>query len=118
MSPSSKPPEKTPPAGTLTVNGLAVDHGVLSIQLGFSAPGRASENVSMHTKKGRRRVCAIENKPVSLAATLRCQLSEAAKRRFADGPLRLRVTLGFAPQTGGAAAVITRAVTARKGSGS
>ena len=112
------PPPKTPPPGSLTVNGFAVDHGVLSAQLGFSAPGRVSENVSMHTKKGRRRVCSVQNKPVSLAATLRCQLSGAAKRRLADGPLRLRVTLGFAPQTGGAAAVVTRTITARKGSGS
>jgi hypothetical protein len=114
---SHPPPPKTPAAGSLTVNGFAVDHGVLSTQLGFSAPGRVSENVSMHTKKGRRRVCSVENKPVSLAATLRCQLSGAAKRRLADGPLHLRVTLGFAPQTGGAAAVVTRRFTARKGSG-
>lgn len=114
---SPPPPPKTPPAGSLTVNGFAVDHGVLSTQLGFSAPGRVSENVSMHTKKGRRRVCSVQSKPVSLAATLRCQLSDAAKRRLSDGPLRLRVTLGFAPQTGGTAAVVTRRFTARKGSG-
>jgi hypothetical protein len=114
---SPPPPPKTPPPGSLTVNGFAVDHGVLSAQLGFSAPGRVSENVSMHTKKGRRRVCSIQNKPVSLAATLRCQLSVAAKRRLSDGPLRLRITLGFAPQTGGAAAVVSRTFTAPKGSG-
>jgi hypothetical protein len=99
------------------VNGLAVSHGVLTTELGFSAPGRVGENVSMHTKKGRRRVCSIQNKPVTLTATLRCRLSKVAKRRLDEGDLRLRVTLGFAPQTGGAVAVVSRTITARKGSG-
>jgi hypothetical protein len=111
------PPAKTPPPGSLTVNGFTVDRGVLTTRLGFSAPGRVGENVSMQTKKGRRRVCSIQNKPVTLAATLRCQLSKAAKRRLSEGDLRLRVTLGFAPQTGGAVAIVSRAITARKGSG-
>ena len=111
------PPAKTPPPGSLTVNGFTVDRGVLTTRLGFSAPGRVSENVSMQTKKGRRRVCSIQNKPVTLAATLRCQLSKAAKRRLSEGDLRLRVTLGFAPQTGGAVTVVSRAITAHKGSG-
>lgn len=110
-----KPSAKGPAPGSLTVNALFVDHGVLTAELGFSAPGRAGENVSMHTKKGRRRVCSIQDKPVTLVATLRCQLSKAAKRRLGDGDLRLKVTLGFAPQGGGTAAVVSRTITARKG---
>ena len=110
-----RPP--TPPPGSLTVNSFVVDHGVLTTRLGFSAPGKVSENVSMHTRKGRRRVCSIESKPVSLAANLRCRLSKAAMRRLSDGRLRLRVILGFVPQDGGAPAVVSRAITARKGSG-
>lgn len=115
VSPPS--PAKTPPAGSLTVSGFLVERGVLTTRLGFSAPGKVSENVSMRTEKGRRRVCAVENKPVTLAANLRCQLSKAAKRRLSEGPLRLKVILGFAPQDGGAAAVLSRTITARKGSG-
>lgn len=115
---SLKSPAKSPAPGSLTVNALFVDHGVLTSELGLSAPGRVGQNVSMHTRKGRRRVCSIENKPVTLAATLRCQLSRAAKRRLGEGDLRLRVTIGFAPQTGGAVAVISRTITAREGSGS
>ena len=99
------------------MNSFVVDHGVLTTRLGFSAPGKVSENVSMHTRKGRRRVCSIESKPVSLAANLRCRLSKAAMRRLSDGRLRLRVILGFVPQDGGAPAVVSRAITARKGSG-
>lgn len=110
-------PPKTPAPGSLTVNSFAVDHGVLTTRLGFSAPGRVGENVSMRTGKGRRKVCSVESKPVALAANLRCQLSKAAKRRLSEGPLRLRVTIGFAPQDGGAAAVVSRTITARKGSG-
>jgi hypothetical protein len=116
--PSSSPPAKSPPPGSLAVRDVFVVHGVLTTDLGLSAPGRVGENVSMRTRKGRRRVCAIENKPVTLAATLRCQLSKAAKRRLGEGDLRLRVTIGFAPQTGGAVAVVSRTITARKGSGS
>jgi hypothetical protein len=98
------------------VNGFVVDHGVLTTRLGFSAPGRVGENVSMSTKKGRRHVCSIQNKAVTLAANLRCQLSKAAKRRLSKGSLRLRVTIGFAPQDGGATAVVSRTITAREGS--
>jgi hypothetical protein len=111
------PPPKTPPPGSLTVNGFVVDHGVLTTRLGFSAPGRVSENVSMRTEKGRRRVCSVKNKSVTLAANLRCQLSKAAKRRLSKGQVQLRVIVGFAPQDGGAAAVVSRTITARKGSG-
>ncbi|HEX4463376.1 MAG TPA: CotH kinase family protein [Solirubrobacterales bacterium] len=114
---SLKSPAKSPAPGSLTVNALFVDHGVLTSELGLSAPGRVGENVSMHTRKGRRRVCSIENKPVTLAATLRCQLSKAAKRRLGEGDLRLKVTIGFAPQTGGAVAVVSRTIAAHKGSG-
>lgn len=114
---SPKSPAKSPAPGSLTVNALFVDHGVLTTDLGLSAPGRVGENVSMRTRKGRRRVCSIENKPVTLAATLRCQLSRAAKRRLGAGDLRLRVTIGFAPQTGGTVAVVSRTITAREGSG-
>jgi hypothetical protein len=111
------PPPKSPSPGSLAVHGFAVDHGVLTARLSFSAPGGVSENVSMHTKKGRRRVCSIPNKSVALAVNLRCQLSKAAKRRLSEGRLRLRVVLGFAPQDGGAAAVLTRTITAQKESG-
>ncbi len=110
------PPPKTPSPGSLTVNSFAVNHGVLTTRLGFSVPGRVSENVSMHTNKGRRKVCSVEGKPVAFAANLRCQLSKAAKRRLSEGRLRLRVTIGFAPQDGGAAAVVSRTITAREGS--
>jgi hypothetical protein len=111
------PPPKTPPPGSLTVNGFAVNHGVLTTRLGFSAPGSVSENVSMRTDKGRRKVCSVASKPVALAANLRCQLSKAAKRRLSKDQLRLRVTLGFAPQDGGAVAVVSRTITVRKRSG-
>ncbi len=110
-------PAKTPPPGFLTVNGFVVARGVLTTRLGFSVPGRVSENVSMRTDKGRRRVCAVENKPVTLAANLHCQLSKAAKRRLSEGQLRLKVILGFAPQDGGAAAVLSRTIIVRKDSG-
>jgi hypothetical protein len=80
-------------------------------------PGALTENVSMGTAKGRRKVCAVQSKAVSFAAILRCQLSKAAKRRLSEGRLRLRVDLGFAPEDGGAAVAATRTVTARKGSG-
>jgi hypothetical protein len=107
-------PPKGPPPGSLTVNRFVVEHGVLTARLNFSAPGRVSENVSMSTKKGRRRVCFVENKSVALTASLRCRLSKAAKRRLSEGSLRLRVTIGFAPQDGGAAVVVSRAIKARK----
>lgn len=110
------PLAKTPPAGSLAVSGLSVDHGVLTTRINFSAPGKVSENVSMRTKKGWRKACSIQGKPVSLAANLRCRLSKAAKRRLSEGSLRLRVTIGFAPQDGGAPAVLSRTITARKGS--
>lgn len=111
------PPPKPPAPGSLTVNGFTVDRGVLTTRLDFSAPGKVSENVSMHTRKGRRRVCFVENKPVTLSADLHCRLSKAAKRRLGEGSLRLKVTIGFAPQDGGAAAVVSRTIKARKGSG-
>jgi hypothetical protein len=111
------PRAKTPPPGSLTVNGFVVDRGVLTTRLGFSAPGRVGENVSMRTDKGRRKVCSVENKPVALAANLRCQLSKAARRSLDEHQLRLRVVVGFAPQDGGAVAVVSRTITARKGSG-
>jgi hypothetical protein len=108
------PSAKTPLPGRLTVNGFVVHRGVLTTRLNFSASGRVSENVSMRTKKGRRRVCSVENKSVALAANLRCRLSKAAKRRLERGKLRLKVTVTFTPQDGGAVAVVSRMVTAQK----
>ncbi len=110
--PQPPSPAKVPAPGSLAVNGFIVNHTTLRTRLGFSAPGTASENVSMGTERGRRRVCSVEGQAVSFLATLRCQLSKAARQRLSEGPLRLRVTLGFVPGDGGAAAVASRSITA------
>ena len=63
------------------------------------------------------RSASVVSDVMTLAATLRCQLSKAAKRRLAAGDLRLKVTVGFAPQTGGSVAVVSPTIAAREGSG-
>ncbi len=115
---SSSSTKGVPAPGSVIINGFFLDRGVLSSRLGFSSPGTVTQWVTMRTPGGRRNVCTVQDQPVSLAATIRCELSRSARQRLAKHRLRLGVNISFTPQNGGAPAALYRVLAARKGADS
>jgi len=106
-----------PAPGSMIVNGLSLKRGALSTRLGFSGPGTLTLWASMRTAAGRRNVCTVQDQPVSLTATIRCELSRAARRRLNEHPLRLVISISFSPQGGGTPVILSRGLTVRRASG-
>jgi spore coat protein CotH len=108
------PVRATPAPGSVAIDRLAVAHGAIDAHLSVSSSGMVAAWVTTRTASGRRNVCTVVNRPVALVtATVRCDLSRAARRRLAAHPVRLAVNVTFVPQDGGAAATTSRRFTAR-----
>lgn len=111
------PLEAAPAPGSVTIDRLTVVQGAIDAHLKISGTGTVTEWVSMRTVAGRRNICTVVNQPVALVnATVRCDLSRAARRRLAAHQARLEVNVTFVPQDGGATATTSRRFTARASS--
>lgn len=63
--------------------------------------GRAAQHVSATFEGRRRLVCRGQSRSDRAGTlTVRCRLSDAARRRLASGPLTLRIAVAFVPRAG------------------
>lgn len=112
-----KPVPARPPAArvpSLSFGASKVRGNLVVTRVGIPAAGTVTQRVLARIDGRRVRVCSDrERRDAAARVKIRCRLSKLARQARADGPLRLRVRLGFAPRAGKARFVV-RAITAPK----
>jgi hypothetical protein len=110
------PPGPTPPAPPpLEIGASKLKGRIVFTRVATPAAGTVAQKVTAKIGGHRVRACA-DSKPASGAAVVKvhCRLSKAAQEARADGPLKLRVRVGFAPAGGAKATFRTRVLNAPK----
>ncbi len=109
------PPGPVPPAPALEFGASKLRGRIVFTWVGTPAAGTISQKVTTKLDGRRVQACAdTESRPGAAVVKIRCRLSKAAQAARADGPLKLRVRVGFAPEGDGKATFRTRALTAPK----
>lgn len=110
------PPPPTPPPATVLEFGPSKLRGRIAFTwVATPAAGTVTQKVTTRIGGHRVQACAA-SEPVPGAAVVKvhCRLSKAVQDARADGPLKLRVQVGFTPAGGAKAAFRTRVLTASK----
>jgi hypothetical protein len=98
VSTSSRPSPNVIPVPDVVPGRFAVANGVLVSRIWVSGAGAVGQRVSISTRRGRLRVCTADEKTQQAGpVTLRCKLSDAARRRLRKKPLRLKAYTTFVP---------------------
>jgi len=106
------PPES--PGPTLSFGPSRLRGNWVVTRVDVPAAGSVVQRVTARLDGRRVRVCSVRGKaPGAGEVGVRCRLSKAAREARADGPLRLRVRVGFISKTGKARFVV-RGLTAPK----
>lgn len=108
-------PGPVPPVPALEFGASKLRGRIVFTWVGTPAAGTVSQKVTTKIDGRRVQACA-DSMPGSGAAVvkIRCRLSKAVQAARADGPLKLRVRVGFAPEGDGKATFRTRVLTAAK----
>jgi CotH kinase protein len=112
-------PKLEPPAppSTLPVLGFGpskVVGNVVSTRVAIPGGGIVTQRVTARLSGRRIQVCSDrESRSTVAKLTVRCRLSQQAREARAEGPLRLRVRVGFSPE-GGKARFANRVLSAPK----
>jgi len=117
-----KPPVVTPPAPPLVAPATLLSFGpsklkgrFVSTKVEVPGAGTVTQKVSTRIDGKRVRACSFHaNPPGAGKVGVSCRLSQAVQDARVDGPLKLRVRVGFDPDGGGKPTFKSRTLTASK----
>ena len=108
-------PVPQPPAPALAFGASKLNGRTVRTRVDTPATGTVSQKVTARIDGSRVQACSdTETRAGAAVVKIRCQLSKAVHEARADGPLKLRVRVGFDPEGDGTATFVSRVLKAPK----
>ena len=108
-------PPPAPPAAVLLFGATTLKGNLVKTSVQVPGAGTVTQRVSVRLDGKRVRACSSQvDSTAAGEVSVSCRLHERAREARADGPLKLRVRVGFAPDQGATPAFRTRVLKAPK----
>ena len=115
VTPLPQPVPTQIPALALRFGASKLKGNFVKTKVQVPGAGAVTQRVAVRLDGKLVRACAFRaNPPGAGTVGVSCRLQERVRSALADGPLKLRVRVGFAPETGGKASFVTRVLKAPK----